>query len=102
MLQDPEYRLSLAAILLYDQGHNRENSSVHIENEPDLPGALVVTLYHMAEFWTRWRAEHPLNVYRDSALEDIQLPYWRDSPKIGRNDPCPCGSGKKYKKCCAA
>lgn len=23
-----------------------------------------------------------------------------DSPKVGRNDPCPCGSGKKYKKCC--
>ena len=21
-------------------------------------------------------------------------------PKVGRNDPCPCGSGKKYKKCC--
>jgi uncharacterized protein YchJ len=26
--------------------------------------------------------------------------YVRPSPKIGRNDPCPCGSGKKYKKCC--
>ncbi|MYD69932.1 MAG: preprotein translocase subunit SecA [Acidobacteria bacterium] len=26
----------------------------------------------------------------------------RDSPKVGRNDPCPCGSGKKYKKCCGA
>ena len=24
----------------------------------------------------------------------------RESPRIGRNDPCPCGSGKKYKKCC--
>jgi SWIM/SEC-C metal-binding protein len=24
------------------------------------------------------------------------------SEKIGRNDPCPCGSGKKYKKCCGA
>ncbi len=24
----------------------------------------------------------------------------RDQPKVGRNDPCPCGSGKKYKKCC--
>jgi SEC-C motif-containing protein len=24
----------------------------------------------------------------------------RQGPKIGRNDPCPCGSGKKYKKCC--
>lgn len=26
----------------------------------------------------------------------------RTSPKVGRNDPCPCGSGKKYKKCCGA
>ncbi len=26
----------------------------------------------------------------------------RESPKVGRNDPCPCGSGKKYKKCCGA
>jgi pentatricopeptide repeat protein len=26
----------------------------------------------------------------------------REGPKIGRNDPCPCGSGKKYKKCCGA
>lgn len=27
-------------------------------------------------------------------------PYQRETKKIGRNDPCPCGSGKKYKKCC--
>ncbi len=27
-------------------------------------------------------------------------PYVRSGPKTGRNDPCPCGSGKKYKKCC--
>jgi preprotein translocase subunit SecA len=26
-------------------------------------------------------------------------PIKRDRPKVGRNDPCPCGSGKKYKKC---
>ncbi len=26
--------------------------------------------------------------------------YIREGPKTGRNDPCPCGSGKKYKKCC--
>jgi len=26
----------------------------------------------------------------------------RESPKVGRNDPCPCGSGKKYKHCCGA
>jgi len=27
-------------------------------------------------------------------------PFVREAPKVGRNDPCPCGSGKKYKKCC--
>jgi SEC-C motif domain protein len=29
-----------------------------------------------------------------------ETPTVREEPKIGRNDPCPCGSGKKYKKCC--
>jgi uncharacterized protein YchJ len=27
-------------------------------------------------------------------------PIVRDAPKVGRNDPCICNSGKKYKKCC--
>jgi len=30
----------------------------------------------------------------------IELPARREAPKVGRNDPCPCGSGKKYKNCC--
>ncbi len=34
--------------------------------------------------------------------EDVGVtPIKRDKEKVGRNDPCPCGSGKKYKKCCA-
>jgi preprotein translocase subunit SecA len=32
----------------------------------------------------------------EQKVKRIQL----ESPKVGRNDPCPCGSGKKYKKCC--
>lgn len=32
--------------------------------------------------------------------EAVQKSFVRKNPKIGRNDPCPCGSGKKYKKCC--
>lgn len=32
--------------------------------------------------------------------EKATLPFARAQPKVGRNDPCPCGSGKKYKKCC--
>jgi preprotein translocase subunit SecA len=34
---------------------------------------------------------------------EIQLPkvtIRREVPKVGRNEPCPCGSGKKYKQCC--
>jgi hypothetical protein len=31
---------------------------------------------------------------------EMLTPFRRESPKVGRNDPCPCGSGKKHKKCC--
>ena len=57
-----------------------------------------------------------INVYDDFSMDDefdgfdrddsdyfdyeVQEPYIREEEKIGRNDPCPCGSGKKYKKCC--
>ena len=30
----------------------------------------------------------------------IDLPIRRSLPKVGRNEPCPCGSGKKFKNCC--
>jgi preprotein translocase subunit SecA len=33
------------------------------------------------------------------AMPQVQAPVARDQPKVGRNDPCPCGSGKKYKQC---
>jgi preprotein translocase subunit SecA len=31
--------------------------------------------------------------------DDVIKTVRREEPKVGRNDPCPCGSGKKYKKC---
>jgi hypothetical protein len=37
---------------------------------------------------------------RNNADADKQLPFRREIVKVGRNDPCPCGSGKKYKFCC--
>ena len=33
-------------------------------------------------------------------IPKISVPVVRETPKVGRNDLCPCGSGKKYKKCC--
>jgi tetratricopeptide (TPR) repeat protein len=40
------------------------------------------------------------NLYYDDDFIEAEMPIIRTSPKVGRNDPCPCGSGKKYKKCC--
>lgn len=41
--------------------------------------------------------------FRQAVAErTIATTYQREHPKIGRNDPCPCGSGKKFKKCCGA
>ena len=36
----------------------------------------------------------------EPAQEEVQITFKRSVPKVGRNDECPCGSGKKYKKCC--
>ena len=37
---------------------------------------------------------------QEKAPETVHVEPVRATPKVGRNDPCPCGSGKKYKKCC--
>ena len=38
--------------------------------------------------------------FRYDEPEEKIVPFRRDAKKIMPNDPCPCGSGKKYKKCC--
>ena len=46
--------------------------------------------------------EEPENAQVEPEAEpqtQTQQPYVRDTEKVGRNDPCPCGSGKKYKQC---
>lgn len=45
----------------------------------------------MHVYWLPYR----LAVYERSVAKAMQ-------PKVGRNEPCPCGSGKKFKKCCGA
>ncbi len=44
----------------------------------------------------QWAEQDAADLLSSAPIE----PYIRDAPKVGRNDPCPCGSGKKYKKCC--
>jgi preprotein translocase subunit SecA len=44
-------------------------------------------------------AEHSEAQENSTAVERKPSPLMNDAPKVGRNDPCPCGSGKKYKQC---
>jgi len=56
--------------------------------------AIVPSLVAIHAHWIARRSAAPAVAAR--------LPARRDAPKVGRNDPCPCGSGRKYKKCCGA
>ena len=37
---------------------------------------------------------------QEEEVPEVNITFHRETPKVGRNDLCPCGSGKKYKKCC--
>ncbi len=41
-----------------------------------------------------------VDIKEPAARQPSTAPIHNEGPKVGRNDPCPCGSGKKYKKCC--
>ena len=53
-------------------------------------------LYELPQWDNIFTPERKKELYR----EQKQSGTIRKEKKIGRNDPCPCGSGKKYKKCC--
>jgi len=46
------------------------------------------------------REQEDQPMYYGSGESSSRRPVTRKDKKVGRNDPCPCGSGKKYKKCC--
>jgi uncharacterized protein len=62
------------------------------------------SLVRIHAYWSEKRGGQPPELIDDYNLgvpkEVVQVV--RSGPKIGRNDPCPCGSGKKFKKCCGA
>ena len=72
--------------------------TVHIRSELDVAAAEEAqpavgnVQYHHADY------DEALAQAKD-ADEEEHKPFVRDGAKVGRNDPCPCGSGKKYKQC---
>jgi hypothetical protein len=77
--------------------------NAHMEYEYDFS---LVEIEHVAySFYTILGEKHPdLLEWKKNEMEKegpaIQLAPVINENKVGRNDPCPCGSGKKYKKCC--
>lgn len=66
-------------------------------------GQIAPSLQKIHAFWLEQRAAVPAGEVEDDFRfgNGASMPHMRTTPKVGRNDPCPCGSGKKFKKCCA-
>ena len=62
----------------------------------NMVGARAEWLYELPEWDNILSEEKRKELYREQKSSTTVV----KPPKIGRNDPCPCGSGKKYKKCC--
>ena len=41
-----------------------------------------------------------LKFFKEMKIDPTERQLSRKPPRVGRNEPCPCGSGKKFKKCC--
>ena len=81
---------------------------VHEDAEKE-SGRLLAEMLPLSDFKDFGALEkHLTNLYdsiqkqtkSETYVYDSDTPYRRSGKKIGRNDPCPCGSGKKYKNCC--
>lgn len=100
------------SLLIHDEEHGGPMLPImmlHYEHDPDpemrsplippekreeLLAMMIAGLTHIYRFFEPYR-----QAFADAP---VHIPMRRDGPKIGRNEPCPCGSGRKYKHCCAA
>jgi uncharacterized protein len=97
-IADPELLPCFAPVLLLELGHNPDQPDLVVDFGKRKE--LVFLLPWVAnEFYRYWRSHTPEPPIRSST--EFGVPY-RAEIKPGRNDPCPCGSGRKYKKCCGA
>jgi preprotein translocase subunit SecA len=74
----------------------RSAEALEAVEEPELPRNMQ---YQHAEAGSDGETAVEVAEDPDVAVEDRAQPFVRPGQKVGRNDPCPCGSGKKYKQC---
>lgn len=96
---DPDFRSNLEPI--FALGDPGRVGRPPIDPDAEEYVALMDRLPDSAEeIWDWWRTKF----YGEAEATDADrpAPYRRPTPKISPNAPCPCGSGKKYKKCCGS
>ena len=105
MFADPEWDVLLddaqawplvTPMILFQKGYNPDKPDMQVDEREDLIPLLVSCVYDIRKFW---RNHDRLLL---AARAGMNSPLLREATKVGRNEPCPCGSGKKYKKCCGA
>lgn len=77
---------------------DRETKSWRVENLDRLKRDCAATVHDAMEWWACFRPEEPSSNFPLPFVRRVKSKSKKE--KIGRNDPCHCGSGKKYKKCC--
>jgi uncharacterized protein len=99
LLDDEDHGGSLVAIFVLANEHNPDPKMRPYEDpiSTDLRETLIVgAAAGTTQIYRYFKAQRFLSNDPVGNMPD----FLRTMPKIGRNDPCPCGSGKKFKQCC--
>lgn len=91
-------------MLILDNEHNPKPElrppPITNDRREDIIVGLGLATMLAYQYFEPQRRENAENFLDDDDLDDdVPLPMVRTEPKVGRNEPCPCGSGKKYKRC---
>jgi uncharacterized protein len=96
---DAESDMFVIPLLAGDLDPDWPKEPMTAEASEDLLHSLTAALTHCYRHFAAARRSGAV-VASGRMGDAIVAPYQRTAPKVGRNDPCPCGSGQKYKKCC--
>ncbi|MCA1804392.1 MAG: UPF0149 family protein [Xanthomonadaceae bacterium] len=86
-----EMTVLLAPIRAFTSGSGWQAHTLSSDQEvANVQDAITPNVREIHAWWLARRESHA----------SVQTTLRRATPRVGRNDPCPCGSGRKYKKCC--
>ncbi|MCI0515636.1 SEC-C domain-containing protein [candidate division KSB1 bacterium] len=98
IMGSPQGTLS-ADFALFCQAHGVQPNVKSKSNTKAMEALREIWLDTPREMLTEMTPREFMAMNPDTDIPQKVSTYKREAPKVGRNDPCPCGSGKKYKKC---